>query len=236
MYGYHSKIFIEFLAKMRELTIIVPHMNRKDLTREQMYESVKALVEAESPHIQLSQQKLFTLFSIAFQYLLYRSTKSPGHYILRIQDSYLAEKLARKAKDEITRKFMYKLLLPRRYKYGQSSFHLDFFNVNTWNATKDLPQEKIQGALIVKNTSSNPLHESVFIDGPTEEEEAFQMPDLPKDYYLTSLVDFVPKTITIAFGEKFEGLEDMRFGFIKESAEIVNGVRIASDVKIQDFD
>ena len=73
--------------------------SKKDLDKTTMYEAVKSLLEEEAPHLHLDQQKLFTLFSIAFQYILFRSTKYPGHYIIRIEDSFLADKLARKAKE-----------------------------------------------------------------------------------------------------------------------------------------
>ena len=128
---------------------------KKDLDKSTLYEAVKTLVETPARHIHLDQQKLFTLFSIAFQYILFRSTKHPGHYIIRIEDSLLAEKLAKKAKDETTRKFMMRLLVPRRLAYGNSTFHLDYFPLATWGTTKDLPKEKIQGAIVVKNTSHN---------------------------------------------------------------------------------
>ncbi|MBL7666039.1 MAG: hypothetical protein JNM93_12965 [Bacteriovoracaceae bacterium] len=208
-------------------------MSRKDLSKAELYEAVKTLVETDINHIHLCQQKLFTLFSIAFQYLLYRSTKDPGHYIIRVEDSYLADKLARKAKDETTRKFTQKLLLPRRLKYQASTFHLDFFHLNTWNITKDLPREKVIAALIVKNTSNAPLDDNVFIENP---EEAAMLSDLPKDYFLHSLTEFVPKTITIAFNQTFEGLSEVKFPFIKETAEVINGVRIAADINMNDLD
>jgi hypothetical protein len=209
-------------------------MGRRDISRENMYESVKTLVECEQAHIHLPQQKLFTLFSIGFNYLLYLSTKKPGHYIFRIQDSYLAEKLARKAKDDTTRKFMYRLLLPRRLKYGNSTFHLDFFNLNTWNVTKDLPKDRIMAALIVKNTSAAPIDSDVFIE--EDEEEKMTISDFPEDYYLTSLTDFVPRTVTIAFDDRFDGLHSVKFPFIKEATEVAQGVKIAADVDINDLD
>jgi len=73
---------------------------KKDLDKSTLYEAVKTLVENPAKHIHLDQQKLFTLFSVAFQYILFRSTKHPGHYIIRIEDSMLAEKLARKAMND----------------------------------------------------------------------------------------------------------------------------------------
>jgi len=200
--------------------------SKKDLDKATMYQAVKTLVENDEKHLHFDQQKLFTLFSVAFQYILFRSTKFPGHYIIRIEDSFLAEKLARKAKDESTRKFMNRLMVPRRLVYGGSTFHLDFFNISTWSITKDLPKEKIQGAIIVKNTQQAPM----------EEEVEFRPEDIfGKDYFLTSLMEFVPKTITIAFGNEFENLEKLRFDFIEEASErLASGVRISDDVNFED--
>ena len=67
--------------------------------------SVKAVVELEKPHIHLTQQKLYTLFSIGFNYFLFESGRNPGHYIIRVEDSYLLEKLIRKSKDDTSRNF-----------------------------------------------------------------------------------------------------------------------------------
>ena len=83
------------------------------LSKKDLYESVKTLVELNQPHIHLNQHKLFTLFSIAFQYMLFRSTKVPGAYIIRVEDSQLVDKLQRRAKDPSTRKFLQALTLPR---------------------------------------------------------------------------------------------------------------------------
>lgn len=209
-------------------------MNSKDLSKKDLYESVKTLVESDISHIHLPQQKLFTLASVAFQYILYCSTKTPGAYIIRIEDSVLAEKLARKAKDLSTRKFIQRLLLPRRLKYDRSTFYLDFFHIGSWAITNEIPKEKIKGALIIKNTSSKPMQEAQF---PEEEEVDPIMSSLPKDYFLTSLQEFVPKTITIAFDHQFEGTEQISFPFIKPKEEkLASGVRISSDVKWENFD
>lgn len=206
---------------------------KKDLDKSTLYEAVKTLVESGSKHIHLDQQKLFTLFSIAFQYILFRSTKHPGHYIIRIEDSMLAEKLARKAKDETTRKFMGRLMVPRRLTYGNSTFHLDYFPLATWGVTKDLPKEKIQGAIIVKNTSHNPLIDETDFRHITEDEQAIQL--FGKNYFLNSLMDIAPTTITIAFDEEFEGLDCIQFDFIEEKSErYVDGVMISGDVQIEE--
>lgn len=206
---------------------------KKDLDKSTLYEAVKTLVESPSKHIHLDQQKLFTLFSIAFQYILFRSTKHPGHYIIRIEDTLLAEKLARKAKDETTRKFLSRLIVPRRLAYGNSTFHLDYFPLATWGITKDLPKEKIQGAIIIKNTSHNPLIDESDFRHVSLDEQAIEL--FGKDYYLNSLMDIAPRTITIAFDEEFEGLEPIRFNFIEEKSErYVDGVRISGDVNFEE--
>lgn len=206
---------------------------KKDLDKSTLYEAVKTLVETSSPHLQLNQHKLFTLFSVAFQYILFRSTKHPGHYIIRIEDSMLAEKLARKAKDETTRKFMTRLLVPRRLAYGNSTFHLDYFPLATWGVTKDLPKEKIQGAIIVKNTSHNPLIDESDFRHVNEDEQAVQL--FGKNYYLTTLMDICPRTITIAFDENYDGLDNIHFDFIADKNErMVDGVMISEDVQFED--
>lgn len=221
------------VAKSSFLNEIFGMNGKKDLDKSTLYEAVKTLVETPSQHVHLNQQKLFTLFSVAFQYILFRSTKHPGHYIIRIEDSMLAEKLARKAKDETTRKFMNRLLVPRRLAYGNSTFHMDYFPLATWGVTKDLPKEKIQGAIIVKNTSHNPLiDESDFRHVP-EDDQAIQL--FGKNYYLTTLMDICPRTITIAFDEEFEGLDTIQFDFIEEKSErMVDGVMISEDVQFED--
>lgn len=205
---------------------------KKDLDKSTLYEAVKTLIECPSKHIHLDQQKLFTLFSVAFQYILFRSTKHPGHYIIRIEDTMLAEKLARKAKDETTRKFMGRLIVPRRLAYGNSTFHLDYFPLTTWGVTKDLPKEKIQGAIIVKNTSHNPLIDESDFRHVTEDEQAIQL--FGKNYYLTSLKSIAPTTITIAFDEEFEDLETIQFDFIEDKDRMVDGVKISDDVQFEE--
>jgi hypothetical protein len=208
-------------------------IGKKDLDKSTLYEAVKTLVEHPAKHIHLDQQKLFTLFSIAFQYILFRSTKHPGHYIIRIEDPSLAEKLARKAKDETTRKFISRLIVPRRLTYGNSTFHLDYFPLQTWGMTKDIPKEKIQGAIIVKNTSHNPLIEETDFRHVNEDDQGVHL--FGKHYYLTTLMDIAPRTITIAFNEEFEGTESIEFGFIEESSErMIDGVRISENVSFED--
>ncbi|MDD0853193.1 hypothetical protein HBN50_08795 [Halobacteriovorax sp. GB3] len=200
---------------------------RDAINKQDLYESVKTLVETDAPHIHLNQHKLYTLFSIGFQYLLYQSTKNPGAYVLRIEDSHLAEKIYRKAKDESTRKFLQSLLIPRKLKYGKSMFYLDFFHLGTWNMTKDIPKEKLKGALIVKNTTKRPMNE--LVEAGSEEEVLFE--GLPENYFLTSLTEFVPRTLTISFEDEFEDLEIVRFPFIKKEAEkTVSGVTLSNEL------
>ena len=99
---------------------------RSQLSKTDLYESVKTLVESENNKIILPQHKLYTLFSIAFQYLLFKSTKEPGGYIIRVENSQLADKLARQAKDPSTKNFLHSMLLPRKLKFQKSMFFLDF--------------------------------------------------------------------------------------------------------------
>lgn len=212
-----------------------------DLSKQDLYESVKALVEAENhPHLILPQQKLFTLFSLAFQYLLFMSTKKAGAYIIRVEDSQLTEKLIRKSKDPSTRKFMQSLSLPRKLKYGKSVFFLDFFHVGSWNLTNDIPKEKLQAALIIKNTSSKPMDDTTKPDLELDENgEPVVDPNanLPKDYYYTSLKESVPKTVLIWFDGQMEGVHPVTFPFIKKEKEkALSGVTISSELDLENIE
>jgi hypothetical protein len=207
-------------------------MTSGDISKTDLYEGVKTLIETEAKHLHLSQQKLFTLFSIGFQYLLFQSTKKPGAYIIRVEDGILAEKLAKKSKDMSSRRFMQSLLIPRKLKYERSVFYLDYFHYGSWNMTNEIPHEKIQGALIVKNTSNRPMTEI-----PMEEEEQDILLKFPPGHYHTSLTNFVPKTVTIAFEESFEGTTPIIFPFIKKEKErTVSGVTISDDLDLYDVD
>ena len=120
---------------------------KDDLARDNLYESVKTLIDHEKDqkgHFHLHQHKLYTLFSIGFNYLLFNSTKEPGTYIIRVEGSILAEKLAKKSKDAASRNFLESLLIPKKLIYKGSTFYLDFFQIGSWNRTKDLPKEKIK--------------------------------------------------------------------------------------------
>ena len=200
---------------------------KNDLEKKVLFEAVKTLVEMEeTPHIHLEQHKLFNLFSIAFQYMLFRSTKLPGAYIIRIEDSYLADKLAKRSKDPSTRKFMHSLLLPRKLKYGSSVFYLDFFHMASWNLTNELAREKIKGALVVKNTSTRPMNELTSL-------EQEQLSQIQNDYYFTSLQEFVPKVLVIAYGQQFPNVHQLAFPFIKKEPErLLAGVTISKNIKL----
>jgi hypothetical protein len=210
-------------------------MSKNDLQKETLYEGVKTLIETEAAHIHLSQQKLYTLFSVGFNYLLFRSTKEAGHYIIRVEDSYLLEKLQRKSKDTTTRNFLQKLALPRKFKYGGSVFHLDFFNLSTWANTNELPKDKIKAALIVKNASKKPVGFDVSEDD--DEQTKTLLANLPDDFYMSSLAEFVPKTITIAFDESLEKAQEIKFPFIIEEPKekTVSGVKISADISFEDL-
>jgi hypothetical protein len=202
-----------------------------DLSKQDLYEGVKTLIETDSIHVHLPQQKLFTLFSLGFQYLLFQSTRNPGAYIIRVEDGHLAEKLAKKAKDPSTRKFMQSLLIPRKLKFEKSVFYLDYFHLGSWNLTSEIPKDKIQAALIVKNTSNKPMME-IEIEGIEDD----SVPDTIKNgQYLKTLMENVPRTITIAFEETFEGTTQVSFPFIKKEKErTVSGVTIHDDVEWDD--
>lgn len=199
-----------------------------DLTKQDLYEGVKTLIETDAVHVHLPQQKLFTLFSVGFQYLLFQSTRNPGAYIIRVEDGHLAEKLAKKAKDPSTRKFIQSLLIPRKLKYDKSVFYLDYFHMGSWNMTSEIPKDKIQAALIVKNTSSRPMMEIEI-----EEVDDTSFPDTIKNgQYLKTLMDSAPRTVTIAFEEIFEGTTQVSFPFIKKEKErTVSGVTIHDDME-----
>lgn len=216
-------------------------MIKKDLCKNLLYESVKQLIDNDAAaHIHLNQHKLFTLFSIAFQYMLFMSTKKPGAYIIRIEDSILAEKLARKSKDESTRRFIQSLLIPRKIKYEKSLFYLDFFHLGTWKLTNDIPKEKLRGAIIVKNTSERPMKDLMVDESENAETASDSLGlsglDLPQDYYVTSLQSIVPKTITIAYDKKFENTSIVQFPFIKKNEELPSGVKLGKNIDLSHFD
>jgi hypothetical protein len=61
---------------------------------------------------------------------------------------------------------------------------------------------------------------------------------LPEDYYVSFLADFVPNITLIAFDEIYENLASVNFPFIKEEEKdkVAKGVVIASNVSLEDLD
>lgn len=206
---------------------------RQDISKQDLYQAVKALIETPAQHVHMDQHKLYTLFSIAFQYLLFTSTKTPGAYIIRVEDSLLADKLARKSKDPSTRKFLQSLMLPRKFTYGRSTFYLDFFHVSSWNLTKDIAPAKIKAALVVKNPSEKLMEEI-----PEDDEvNTAELSLFPEGYWYTSLQEVAPKTLVIAFEKEFENTTPMRFDFIKKERErSLAGVRLSQEITFDDID
>ncbi|MCY4524261.1 MAG: hypothetical protein OXB84_05945 [Halobacteriovoraceae bacterium] len=204
----------------------------KDIAKNELYHAVKTLVNLEytQPCIQLNQQKLFSLSSIAFQYILYRSTKIPGAYIIRIEDAYLADKLGRKAKDASTRKFIRHLLLPRKLQYHKSIFYLDFFHMSSWTFTNDIPKtkNKLQGALIIKNTFDTLMKENGHFND--KESDA----SVEKDFYLTSLQKITPKTIVLNTKPLPCNAHQVQFPFLKEPEKNLLGVTISDNTDLTD--
>ena len=196
-----------------------------DLTRQQLYDSVKTLVESNSPKLLLNQHKLYSLFSISFQYMLYQSTKEPGAYIIRIENSSLAEKLAKKSKDPSTRKFIQNMLLPRKLRFQRSTFYVDFFHFGTWNLTNTIPADKIKGCIIIKNTSKSTIGQLQEL-----EEEAQEL--INQEHYLKTLSEVSPKTILIQHQEEDkDGFETVNFPFIKkEVPKDIPGLKLGSDI------
>lgn len=197
--------------------------------KQNLYESVKTIVESDADHFLLRQHKLFTLVSIGLQYMLFRSNKEPGAYIIRIKNGIFAEKLAQKAKDDITAKFLRSIMIPRKMKYGKSIFYLDFFQFNTWNLTNEIPHQKIKGALIINDSRDRPMEDE-------ELAEAGLDIGLPSDYYLTSLQSIAPKTITIDYNYKNDELENIAFPFIgEEKGKLHSDVTLSNEVLNLDF-
>jgi hypothetical protein len=175
---------------------------KKDLTKMQLYESVKILVDLDQSLIHLPQIKIYTVFSIAFQYLLYHSTKSVGHYIIRVQDPIFAQKLAKFAKDFSTRKFMDKLLDLGKLKYQNSTFFLDSFHVGSWHKTKELQIDDIQGVLIAKHCR---------VDNDNTILEL-----LPEEFYYSSFVGIVPKLLLIDPEDFYDGFYQVKFPVVAD--------------------
>lgn len=208
-------------------------MNNRDLSRQDLYESVKQLVESqEQKTLHLTQHKLYSLFSIAFQYILFRSTKEPGAYIIRLENSHLIDKLCRKSKDPSTRRFIQSLSLPRKLKYGKSTFYLDFFHFGSWNLTSEISPDKIKGSIIIKRGNKDPLENAQAIEAGEIEKSPF-----PEDYYLTSLCEISPCNLFISHEDRLDGFTEIRFPFIKEDIpRNVAGVKINANIAWDDDD
>lgn len=204
-------------------------LNYEDLSKEDLILSVKTLNEMKDvPHIHLTQHKLFTLSSISVQFLLKYSTLNPGSYIIRIEDGILYDKLVKRSKDLSTRNFLQALLLPRKLKFKDSLFFLDFFHVSTWQRTNEIPKEKIKGALVIKNSTTKPMIEPRYLDEKIEEENI-----LPKNFYYSSLQEVAPKTIIIAFGESFDNCKPLEFPWIKKNEDRISGVTFSKDLNLE---
>jgi hypothetical protein len=216
-------------------------MMKKDLSKQSLYDGVKQLVESTDEHLHLAQPKLYTLFSVAFQYLLFKASKEKGHYILRVEDGQMADKLARRAKDASSRKFMYTLLHNRRMKFKNSVIYLDFFNPKSWTFSQDIPENALKLAVIIKNTSDRPMDPTFDSEGATEGPEvpqAVEEVDLPKDFYYTSLKEVAKETIIVAFEQAFESVKNIEFPFIEiEKKKTIGGVTLSEKLdwdKIED--
>ena len=124
------------------------------------------------------------------------------------------------------------MTLPRRIKIKDSFIHLDFFALPTWAKTSELPKEKILGALIVKNAYQKP------ISFDTDDEQMIALLNsLPKDYPITTLSDFVPKTLVISLEENIEGFFPQRFDCIKEDSNerLASGVSLSREINLNDL-
>lgn len=205
-----------------------------DLSKEHLYEGVKLLVETECDKVHLNQPKLYTLMSLGFQYLLYLSTKNPGAYLIRLEESILADKLMKKSKDPSTRKFLAKLLTTRKLNYGPSSFFLDYFHPQSWQVTQTVPNTKWKAALVVKGTSNK-----TFIDIPQQDDENVdiapenQINPYDENVYLAPLCELPIKTLWIAFEHNTPpNFNQVKFPFIPEKEEsMLGGVKVADEIK-----
>lgn len=206
-------------------------MERNDLTKSQLLEGVGQLVEldlAQINHVHLYQHKLFTLFSVSFQYMLFLSMQRPGYYLIRIQDGELAQKLAKKAKDESTRKFLTKLIHQRKLRYRDSYFVLDYFQPSTWAQTMDIPKEKIQCSVLIC--------ESVMKESWPEFEHLGSIP------YFHSLLGISPRFIFIdldknmKYSENFTQLQRVTLSIIgPQDLGALSGVVLGKDININEL-
>ena len=94
--------------------------------------------------------------------------------------------------------------------------------------------------VVVKNTAKRPLEMEGEAVDPEEAEKALEsnsvVNDLPKDFYISSLTDFVPKVILVAYEEEYESFEKVSFSFIKKGKErLAKGGTISSDLNLENF-
>jgi hypothetical protein len=203
-----------------------------NLSQKHLYEGVKSIIETNHQHLHFYQHKLFTLFSLAFQFYLYKSTKEPGIYLIRVEDRHLADKLARKAKDADTRKFFCQLLPHGRLKFKSSSFYLDYFQTSSWKQTCSLDPQKIKGSLIVKNTSRNPMEHEYLSDENEAEKQNFQ-----QQLYYTTLRGIAAHSIVIAYESEFTESHKWDFPFIQRDEErALAGVKLSQNFKLETTD
>lgn len=213
-------------------------MEPYDLKKAELAESVGILVESGLGHIHLYQHKLFTLFSIAFQTMLYESIQNPGHYIIRIQDGNLCEKLIRKSKDESTRKFLAKLIIQRKLRYKDSIFLLDYFLPSSWGPINDISIGKIQNSLIVLDSNNRP------VANDCELEAQLELLSLKEHWgaypYYSTLRSVSKKTIVIYQDQNNKNFEETQKVYIPlighQEQQIASGVKISADIKISDLE
>lgn len=223
-----------------ESTMTMLKKNNKDafldLTKEQLVDGVGCILkeidvpESKYPlHLHLNQHKLFTLFSVAFQSMLFLSSQSntSGQYLIRLENGALGQKLSQKAKDESTRKFIVKLLIQRKLKYKESCFYLDYFSPNTWFPLAEIPKGRFQGVIIVSESSMRELGE-----------EYAHLGEIP---YYTLIKNFCDKSILIdlnknqRFEEQIEPIIKVTIPIIgpkDEDVTLASGVSISKEIDL----
>ena len=65
---------------------------------------------------------------------------------------------------------------------------------------------------------------------------SFAIKEFGEDYYLKTLMETCPQTITIAYEKKYPELTPMTFDFIPEPQELSHGVKISDEIKYEDID
>ena len=73
-----------------------------------------------------------------------------------------------------------------------------------------------------------PMEDETTLDDPNS---MMALANLPENYFVTSLQDIVPKTITIAYDTELENTHKVSFPFIKkEMSKTISGVTISDDL------